>query len=203
MNQFYVCIIFTGIMLILISLGLIAFDRKKGYDYSTKLNDKKEELEIIITDADQMINEMNKFSDYIVTQMELKNEEMTTNLKVIEEKYNRLSSKVSETIVENDVINDLVVNGNIMESLSDRENYQSKNFLVKKHDDLHLSNSNSTYFQTNKMQHKSKEKVIPINNKLKRVLQLSQNGHSDTEIAKSLNMGKGEVQLILEMNNKS
>ena len=81
MIQLYVSIIFTGIMLILISLGMIAYDRKKAFDYSTKLENKKDELEVVISDADQIITEMNKFSDYIVTQMEIKNEEMHKNLK--------------------------------------------------------------------------------------------------------------------------
>jgi DNA-binding NarL/FixJ family response regulator len=170
MNQFYVCIIFIGIMLILVSLGMIAYDRKKGYDNSTKLIDKKEELETIISDADQMINEMNKFSDYIVTQMELKNEEMSTSLKMFEEKYNQLNTRNSQSNMESTVVQPMAVN------------------------------ANSVISQVNKIQHKINEKVVPINNKYKRVIQLSEKGISNTEIAKSLNMGKGEVQLILEMN---
>lgn len=170
MNQFYVCIIFIGIMLILVSLGMIAYDRKKGYDYSTKLIDKKEELEAIISDADQMINEMNKFSDYIVTQMELKNEEMSTSLKVFEEKYNQLNTRNSQSNMESTAVQQMAVN------------------------------ADSVISQVNKIHHKINEKVVPINNKYKRVIQLSEKGISDTEIAKSLNMGKGEVQLILEMN---
>lgn len=168
MNSFYVCIIFTGIMLMIVSLVMIAYDRKKAYDYSAKLSDKKEELEIVISDADQMINEMNKFSDYIVTQMELKNNEITTNLKVFEDKYNQLNNKIIESNIEDVIITDVAVNG------SSVENY--------------------------KIHSKSKDKVIPINNKYKRVIQMSRNGISDTEIAKSLNMGKGEVELILGMN---
>jgi hypothetical protein len=170
MNQFYVSIIFIGIMLILVSLGMIAYDRKKGYDYSTKLIDKKEELEAIISDADQMINEMNKFSDYIVTQMELKNEEMSTSLKVFEEKYNQLKTMNSQSNMESIAVQQMA------------------------------AIANSGISQVNKIQHKINEKVVPINNKFKSVIQLSEKGISDTEIAKSLNMGKGEVQLILEMN---
>jgi hypothetical protein len=192
MIQFYVCIIFTGIILVLVSLGMIGYDRKKACDYSTKMNEKKEELEIIISDADQMICEMNKFSDYIVTQMELKNEEITTGLRLFEEEVNRLNNRISVNITENVresitdnfteinaesiVKNDMAVNGRVFEPIINVNNYR------------------------NKVQSKSKEKVVPINNKYKRVIQLSKNGISDTEIAKSLNMGKGEVQLILEMN---
>ena len=41
--------------------------------------------------------------------------------------------------------------------------------------------------------------VMPLNIRHKEVLELAENGMNDTEIAKKLNMGKGEVQLILGM----
>lgn len=173
MNSFYVCIIFSGILLILISMILIAYDRKKGYDYTEKLEDKKFELETVISDADQMISEMNKFSDYIVTQIELKNEELNTNLKMAEERFERLEARISqsqniESSLQPEILQEVAVNGN---------NYEPF-----------------------KVHYKTRDKVVPINHKFKKVIQLSEDGISHTEIAKTLNMGKGEVQLILEMN---
>jgi len=81
MNQFYVSIIFLGILLIVISLVWIVYDKKQSYDYSKQLDSKRDELVKVITDSEVMLEELNKFSDYIVSQMDLKNEEACESLK--------------------------------------------------------------------------------------------------------------------------
>ena len=200
MNSFYVSIVFIGIMLILISLVLVAYDKKKSFDYTGKLDDKKEELTSIIADADQMIDEMNKFSDYIITQMELKNEEMSTSLKVMEEKVRHINSSLSERSEEGIIRQDKVVNGNNIEARLNHENYHSSlNYHVNL-ESPKIEVLNAAGIAAYKMQPKARDKVVPINNKTNGVIQLARNGLNDTEIAKSLKMGKGEVQLILEMN---
>jgi orotate phosphoribosyltransferase-like protein len=47
---------------------------------------------------------------------------------------------------------------------------------------------------------KVKEKIISINNKHNEVITLANKGLNETEIARKLNMGKGEIQLILGVN---
>ena len=44
------------------------------------------------------------------------------------------------------------------------------------------------------------EKVIPINSKYNEVLRLAECGLNEVDIAKRLNMGKGEIQLIMGLN---
>ena len=195
MIQLYVSIIFTGIMLILISLGMIAYDRKKAFDYSTKLENKKDELEVVISDADQIITEMNKFSDYIVTQMEIKNEEMHKNLKLFDEKLLHINTTISESSFEGVIVQQGVVNSSNFERNNDF-NHSTSNH--KKNEEVQSNNLVGT--TVHKIHSKVKEKVVPINNKYHQIQQLSQKGLSETEIAKKLNMGKGEVQLFLGMN---
>jgi DNA-binding NarL/FixJ family response regulator len=48
-----------------------------------------------------------------------------------------------------------------------------------------------------KLQYRKNDKIIPIHNKYSEVIRLSQEGLQSLEIAKRLNMGKGEVELIL------
>jgi hypothetical protein len=200
MNSFYVSIVFIGIMLIVISLVLVAYDRKKSFDYTGKLDEKREELTGIISDADQMIEEMNKFSDYIITQMELKNEEMSTSLKMIEEKVKQVNGGISEIDEKEIIRQDKVVNGNMIESRFNSEVFHSHEIYDKNSDSPKIEIQNFGNITGYKSQPKAKEKVVQINNKYNTVIQLAMNGLTDTEIAKSLKMGKGEVQLILEMN---
>jgi ATP/maltotriose-dependent transcriptional regulator MalT len=178
MNQFYVSIIFLGITLIVISLVWIAYDRKKSYDYTDMLDSKKKELVGIISDAEQMVEELNKFSDYVVTQMDIKNAELNTNLKVMEEKIRNINERVLESFdmkavqgVQAALQSDRVVNGSPV-------------------------GFGSPLNKTGR----ARDKVVSINQRHNEVMVLAENGISDTEIARRLNIGKGEVQLILGVN---
>jgi DNA-binding NarL/FixJ family response regulator len=201
MNQFYVSIIFLGITLILISLVWIAYDKKKSDDYTKTLSEKKEELIEIISDADQMVEEMNKFSDYIATQMELKNEELCNNLKVIDDKLKQMSVRVHECADANSISGEKVVNGAPIGIFM-----KTKGAVFEHASDLIIENQNyehsniSPYNQSQKQQYKMKDNVIPLNGRHKEVINLFENGLNETEIARRLNMGKGEVQLILGVN---
>ncbi len=199
MLQFYVSIIIFGIMLILFAFVWVAYDSKKSKDLLKQLDDKKDDLVTVINDAEQMVEEMNKFSDYIVTQMEIKNEELNNNLKTIEERISNINSntglrkEIKETPKEK-------VKGPASEGKAGYEipslNYNT-DLIIENHN---FENPNNVYTQTNRIYSRVKEKVIPMNGKYKEVVSLARNGVSDTDIAKRLNMGKGEIQLILEMN---
>jgi DNA-binding NarL/FixJ family response regulator len=101
--NFYASLIFLGIVLVLFSFIWVIIDKKKAFGFIKSIDSKKQELAEIITDAEQMIEELNKFSDYIVTQMDLKNEELQANFKSLEERVKSLGSKampVSKAVME-------------------------------------------------------------------------------------------------------
>lgn len=187
MNQFYASITFLGVVLIVVSLLWILIDRKKSNEYEKRLDRKKEELSAIISDAEEMIVELNKFSDYIVTQMDLKNEELLVNLKKYDQKLKQITEKSNEEFLAKKASNKKIVNGKTME----------RDLPVNNAKPMGSYNTNSPqkHFRSQR-----KEKVVPLNTKYREVLELAKDGLSDTEIAKSLKMGKGEIQLILELN---
>ncbi|MCX7708897.1 MAG: hypothetical protein N2484_03510 [Clostridia bacterium] len=200
MNQFYVSIIFLGITLITIALVWIAYDIKRSNDYEKRLDEKKKDLVEIISDSEQMIEELNKFSDYIVTQMDIKNEEMNSNLKVVEERIRYLQAKVAEHNEIRLVQSEKVVNGSPFEIRTKAEyhDFVYRNDLVI--DTLETEITPVMMLTNSKPQARVRDNVIPLNSRHKEVLRLSESGMSDTEIAKTLNMGKGEIQLILGVN---
>lgn len=211
MDGFYVSLVFFGVLLVLFSLICIFLDKKKVFSFIKSYDDKKQELVEIINDAEQMIDELNRFSDYIVNQMDLKNEELSKNLKFAEEKVNILRERVgaicnepkeiaigeneeeySASVMEapailntrvQDVLVDIptavAVNGGKIDTVGVAEAYckSDHEFAVAPF--------------------KKREKVVPINIKYSEVSRLSQEGMQSLEIAKRLNMGKGEVELIL------
>lgn len=199
MTQFYASIIFIGITLIVVALLWIALDRKKTQDSEQQIQQKKEELTGIITDAEQMIEEMNRFSDYIVTQMDLKNQELTLNLKNIEEKVKSLSLKAEETFESLPLRNVKVVNGNLIGSYvqSPPVTVDSCDLIIEH---VSVENRSSSVNTVSRAYSKYSDKVIPFSSRRIEVIHLAEQGLNDTEIAKQLNMGKGEIQLILGMN---
>lgn len=204
MNQFYVSIIFLGILLIVVSLVWILYDRKRSNDYMKQLDEKKEDLVRVISDSELMLEELNKFSDYVVTQMDLKNEELCARLKFIDERIKQADEsiykqdRVKTVQVEKIQKIEKVVNGSALDV-----RLKAEPVMVEYGSELITNSVDSReggveYFH--KPQPKVRDKVIPLNSKHKEVIQLAEKGMTDTEIAKKLSMGKGEIQLILGMN---
>ncbi|OPX44560.1 hypothetical protein CLHUN_15540 [Ruminiclostridium hungatei] len=75
MGAFYVSIIFLGILLVIGSLFFIAMDKVSGKDFFKEFDRKKEEMFNLIQDSEEMLQELNKMSDYVVTIISEKNQE--------------------------------------------------------------------------------------------------------------------------------
>jgi hypothetical protein len=179
-------------MLVIVCIALIAYDRKRSIDYTSQIDSKKEELIGIMSDAEQMIEELNKFSDYIVTRMDLKNEEITQCIKSFEERMEKVNSKKPKKVKSEPLQLDKAVDGGfseIEEAVGSGKSNQNKEIIIN---DTILEDKTSL----------NNQKVIPMNNKFKNVIRLSQQGLDDTAIAKSMNIGKGEVQLIIEASRQ-
>jgi len=216
MNGFYVSLIFLGIILVAFSLLCIFLDKKKVFTFAKNFDEKKQQLVEVMNDAEQMIDELNKFSDYIVNQVDLKNEELNKNIKFAEERVNALSGRArvvcneitDATIKENEDEYGLsgleaasVINSGVQTEMNGIPIAEAVNGSVV--DRTSASGSNVPYVQSGcdytAVPLKKREKVVPINNKYSEVLRLSGEGMQSLEIAKRLNLGKGEVELILDL----
>ena len=134
MEQFLISFIFTAISFAFIMSGFILVEKKKRKKFLETLDKKKSELLSTIDDAEEMLEELNKFSDYIVNLLEQKKDE------------------VEFTKVDVEVAAD-----------------------------------------------KYAEDVLPEKQLHKEVLKLVEQGMSCEEVARVLNRGKGEIQLIIDM----
>jgi len=222
MNQFYVSLIFIGIVLISISLILILLDKNKAFSFVKNYEKKKQELVEIIYDAEQMIEELNKFSDYVVTQMDFKNEELSLNLRKAHEEIRTLTQRSQnnsrmpeevKTAYKTEVIEDIKAQKSmqVRQDIAVNENYKASvsmpEPIFKFNSDVEIENLNYEMSSINaagayKSKNTRTDKVIPINNKYNEVVRLSKLGMAEVDIARRLNMGKGEIQLILELNKK-
>ncbi|NLP13452.1 MAG: hypothetical protein GX383_02995 [Clostridium sp.] len=174
MTGFYASIMFIGILLILISLIWIAYDKKKCLEDEKRIDEKKEELLKIISDAELMIDELNRVSDYVVSEVEKKSKEVQNAVESMNKKVKNISQENNVLIKDNEFgIERLPKGGGYA--------FNAEPPIIKSHK-------------------KIDEKVIAVNSKHKEVIALAQKGLNETEIAKKLSMGKGEIQLILGVN---
>lgn len=100
MTGFYASMMFIGILLIIVSLVLIFLDKWKSSETEKRIDQKREELAKIIADADLMVQELNKFSDYIISQVEQKNKETLDLIKNAEERLEKLTKEYASASMD-------------------------------------------------------------------------------------------------------
>lgn len=227
MSGFYVTFIFLGVLLVIVSLICIFLDKKKVFNFSKTFDAKKQELAEIISDAELMIDELNNYSDYIVNQMDLKNEELSRNLKEATQKIESLRQKAKsinkESNIEHEVVdeaveiaieeaaNDEAVDDIAMRSseaavltnslsktrISTIKNSSTLAVAVNSADAVAAAYTRASDRHIHSRANARKDKVIPLGNKYSEVLRYSREGMKSLDIARELNMGKGEVELII------
>ncbi len=111
MEAFYVCMIFLGSILVLVSLFFSIMDKVNGKDFFTEFDRKKDEMFTLIADAEEMIQELNKMSDYVIGTISDKSQELiqlhNSEARIKGNTYDVSKTDKSNVINENksDVIN--------------------------------------------------------------------------------------------------
>ncbi len=92
MNGFFICIVLIGIVITGVSLMLILADKSRNHDYRLDLGQKREALVDTIEDAETLVEELNRFSDYVVTQCEKKQMEVKCEVQRADSLMGQLSA---------------------------------------------------------------------------------------------------------------
>lgn len=253
---FYISIMFVGILLMTISLICMALDKKKYLEDQAMLEEKKDMLTSVISDAAEMIEELNNISDYLVSHINEKKQEVINTIKITDEKVKEIADKKIKSVADRKVkeivdekvktiaderikaitnkkikaIADMKIKEVVDEKIKEIADERIKVIAGKRImaiadkkikaiadekieeivDKFSTDDGNAIFrnmlsedsfnqsFAKNKIE--NKKKIIPINGRYKEVIDLSQSGLDETQIAKKLNMGKGEIQLVLGIN---
>lgn len=171
MENFFICIILSGIFIVCFALIWMVVEKKKSWDYEAELRERKRELEEVISDAEQLLTELNNFSGYIVDQLEEKQQYLEELLREIDEKP-QMTGKAESAEEEN----------RNPEFINEPEKVNEK--PEKDYTDSVLEREG---------------KLISLDDRKREVIKLYKKGISSTEIARMLNMGKGEIELISRM----
>lgn len=203
MGAFYVTIIFLGVILVAVSLFLIIMDRANGKDFFKEFDRKKDEMFGLIQDSEEMIHELNRMSDYVVTVISEKNQEffkkvkdMDNQDKVEEKPVNKIQNQtqIEEPVISTPELSTEVdkINLQINQDIQKLTNIQSyKNMQNGK-----KPQSDTTNETADAKEDDEKPSKLVLNSRRKQVLQLIEQGLSNDEIAEKMKMGKGEIGLI-------
>ena len=264
-SLYFFCIFIVGASFVLAAIIWIARDNRKNHNMINRAEDEKAELISIIEDAELMVNELNNFSDYILTRIEEKNsavgsyiEELEGKLGAVREDSDRGADRVGKTTgleyaasstpkKPEEVISGIGLDGqgrnsettagnDVGKTAEDWQPLRPKVYRVKKQSVRNLAEppAKMRKVRTEKTQIMSPEKkqdashmtgIAPVivfsrkdgddivkehrkhslkyeNRKYLQVLQYAQEGSCESEIAQKLNIGKGEVRLILGLAAK-
>ncbi len=203
MGAFYVTIIFLGVILVAVSLFLIIMDRANGKDFFKEFDRKKDEMFGLIQDSEEMIHELNRMSDYVVTVISEKNQEffkkvkdMDNQDKVEEKPVNKIQhqTQIEEPVISTPELSTEVdkINQQINQDIQKLTNIQS----YKNAQNGKKPQSDTTNETVDAKEDDEKPSKLVLNSRRKQVLQLIEQGLSNDEIAEKMKMGKGEIGLI-------
>lgn len=203
MGAFYVTIIFLGVILVAVALFLILMDRANGKDFFKEFDRKKDEMFSLIQDSEEMIHELNRMSDYVVTVISEKNQEFFKKVKEMDNQDKAEEKSVSkiqeQTHIEEPVVLDQElstevdkINQQINQDIQKLSNIQSyKNMQSGK-----KQQNDSTNEIVDTKEENEKPSKLVLNSRRKQVLQFIEQGLSNDEIAEKMKIGKGEIGLI-------
>lgn len=224
MEAFYVCIIFLGIILVIASMFFIIMDKVNGKDFFKEFDRKKDEMFNLIQDSEEMIHELNKMSDYVVSVITEKNQEFfAKNANKNARESSLESEKASKELpaqVQQEQIS-LVAQEKIeSDKLPEAEVLQSSKPEIQSEDiELHNQNATNQSQDNNERENEKlknteisvkaedelheyqdlvahKKPKIALSGRRGQVLQMIEKGLTDEEISQQLKIGKGEIRLI-------
>lgn len=165
-----------GIAIVIIALTLILLDKLKGEDLYFSIDMKEQELKKVLEDAEELVDELKYTSEMVISDMEKKYGDIKTNCE-------KLSSEARKHYEISKQSNIPVEKPNIVYS-----DQSLKQVTPKKASKL-----------VNEEDESEKKKLTA---RQMAVIEMAARGMEVTEIAREMNMGQGEVSLILTLRNE-
>lgn len=167
----------------------------------TSLDELLTKLENKIGDADKILGEMDKFSEYITTEMQDKYKEMLYLYQMIDDKEKNIKKESDETKLMKIQVEEKKKQ---LEQDKERKAFEdAKRRQAKSADDL--TNTYKAFYSPNTIAAENKKEKAPVmvaKSSFDDVVYMYENGKDIDEIAKTLNKGKGEIRLMLDLMGK-
>jgi hypothetical protein len=172
----------VGILTIMAAIIVIFLDKLKGDDMYFNIDVKEQEIKKVIEDAEEILSELNFTSDVIVKEIE----EKINNL-------NRIYKSVNNSMAQQNARAAAVEQQMPQQTVAQQPSQVAveKTTVPVKFKPMTIDTTKKLAQSEEKQ--KSKQEVI---------YELADQGMSIVNIAKKMNMGQGEVSLILSLKNE-
>ncbi|MDR1689606.1 MAG: hypothetical protein LBS21_13500 [Clostridiales bacterium] len=161
-----------------------------------------------VDEAEKVIDDLNKFAESVMTDIDNKHKELLFVYNLIDEKHNDLKRMYSGTEIRSFGA-DMPVNSYEADEEKRGLTEHSSNKGKKRKDSDFGALSGGAGKKDRRSEEEIKQDggddapIMSINPKYDEVISLHVKGLSVSEISKNLNMGQGEVKLILELSSRN
>lgn len=164
-----------GICVLVIAVTMIFLDKLKGEDLYFNMDMKEQQLKKVMEDADELIDEMNYTSELVINDMEKKYGDIKESCDAIaKEARERINLAKTQPILEKPIHKYVEADMKQMQTKKPSKLINEEDGVEKK----------------------------KLSTRQLAVLEMSARGMEVTEIAREMNMGQGEVSLILSLRNE-
>lgn len=201
MTGYFVAIILFGSFITAIAMVLIVAEKSHERDLRLDVTERRDRLVDVMADAEQLVEELNRFADYSVGVCEQKRQEVVSVL----QRADLLMSQVSAASAS---LESSLAGARIVPSLSSVQNVVTQ---VQETALSSESQDNGQFLseemapcvpsvQTNNGM-LSRGRVLTLDARRSEALRLAKGGMTHAEIARSLHLGKGEIELITRVGS--
>ena len=187
MTGFFVAIILLGSFITAIALVLLVVEKSRERDYRLDVTERRDRLVDVMDDADLLVEELNRFADYTVTTCEQKRLEVETVL-------HRADTLVSQVSAASASLEAVLAGARAVTSTPRTAIVPDGTTPVAKTPGTSLVADAKPAMAG---------RVIPLDVRRAEALRLARTGVNHADIARALQMGKGEVELITRMGSGS
>lgn len=172
----------VGILTLMAAVIMIFLDKLKGDDMYFNIDVKEQEIKKVIEDAEEILSELNFTSDVIVKEIE----EKINNLNRI---YRSVNNSLAQLHTKPAPAEQVVSQQPVLQTQA--QPVIEKTTVPVKFKPMTITSQSKSMPREEKP--KSKQQMI---------FELADQGFSVVDIAKQMNMGQGEVSLILSLKNE-
>jgi hypothetical protein len=204
MTGFFVAIILAGSFITALALVMLVVEKSHERDHRLDVTERKDRLVDVMDDADLLVEELNRFADYAVSACEDKRQEVERVLFRADQLLSQVAaasasleaalagaSAMRQTVpVEKRVVLQEEHSGGTVDEPAVQEPVATAHMKAEPEPD-NLAG----------MMGEGRGRVLALDARRAEALRMARKGMTHAEIARTLQLGKGEIELIARMGN--
>lgn len=212
MTGFFVAIILLGSFITAIALVLLVVEKSHERDYRLDVTERRDRLVDVMDDADLLVDELNRFADYTVSTCEQKRLEVEVVLRRADALVSQVaaaSASLASVLAGSRTAEAVVSAAPVPESQASDATVLPEtatatgNASTQTEVAPHMEQAQSPLSDAEATAPVPRGRVLTLDVRRAEALRLARKGMAHAEIARTLQLGKGEIELITRMGSGS